>query len=61
MALPLAAEAEVPYFTSLKELEKEIGRLDKEMRQAAKELAYEEAARLRDRIKKLRLLEMELS
>ena len=60
-ALPLAAEAEVPYFTSIKELEKEIARLDKEMRQAAKELAYEEAARLRDRIKQLRLLEMELS
>jgi excinuclease ABC subunit B len=59
--LPLAAEEEGRYFSSVKELEKEIARLDKEMRLAAKELAFEHAARLRDRIKKLRMLEIELA
>jgi excinuclease ABC subunit B len=59
--LPLAAEAEGQYFSSVKELEKEIARLDKEMRLAAKELAFEHAAQLRDRIKKLRMLEIELA
>ena len=56
----MAAEEEGVYFTSVKELEKEIARLDREMRAAAKELAFEQAAQLRDRIKKLRLLEIEL-
>jgi excinuclease ABC subunit B len=51
---------ELPIFSSLKDLEKEISTLEKEMHLAAKELAFEKAAELRDRIKKIRLLEIEL-
>jgi excinuclease ABC subunit B len=57
--LPKAAESE-SFYGSIKDLEKEIGRLEKQMQQAAKELAFEEAALLRDRIKSLRLLEIEI-
>jgi len=56
----LATAEELPMFSSMKELEKEIAKLEKEMRQAAKELAFERAAELRDRIKKIRLLELEI-
>ena len=48
------------FYGSIRELEKEIKRLEQEMQKAAKELAFEEAARLRDRIKALRLLEIEI-
>jgi excinuclease ABC subunit B len=51
---------EEPFYGSLVELEREIGSLEKEMQAAAKELAFEEAARLRDRIKVLRKMEIEL-
>jgi excinuclease ABC subunit B len=51
---------ELPTFSSVKELEKEIKKLEKEMHLAAKELAFERAAELRDRIKKIRLLEIEI-
>jgi len=51
---------ELPDFTSLNELEKEIKRLEEEMLAAAKELAFERAAELRDRIKKIRMLEIGL-
>jgi excinuclease ABC subunit B len=51
---------ELPIFSSLKDLEKEISKLEKEMHRAAGELAFEKAAELRDRIKKIRLLEIEL-
>jgi len=51
---------ELPAFSSVKELEKEISKLEKEMHRAAKELAFEKAAELRDRIKKIRLLEIEI-
>ncbi|BDD87572.1 UvrABC system protein B [Desulfofustis limnaeus] len=47
-------------YRSVAELEREIGRLEKQMQAAARELAFEEAARLRDRIKALRTLEIEL-
>ncbi len=57
--LPLAAETEA-FYGSIKELEKEIKRLEQEMHRAAKELAFEEAALLRDRIKNLRMLEIEI-
>ncbi|MDH4322237.1 MAG: excinuclease ABC subunit UvrB [Desulfobulbaceae bacterium] len=52
-----AAEEEVVY-GNLAELRKDISRLEKGMQAAAKELAFEEAARLRDRIKGLRELEL---
>jgi excinuclease ABC subunit B len=56
----LQVAEELPGYTSIKELEKEIGALEKQMHQAAKELAFEKAAELRDRIKKMRLLEIEI-
>jgi len=57
--LPMAAE-DVPYFSSVKELEQEIKKLEEEMHRAAKELAFEHAADLRDKIKKIRMLEIEI-
>lgn len=51
---------EQPRFQSVEELDKHILDLEKRMHQAAKELAFEEAASLRDRIKSLRYLEIEL-
>jgi excinuclease ABC subunit B len=56
----LAIAEELPTFSSVKDLEKEINKLEKEMHLAAKELAFEKAAELRDRIKKMRLLEIEI-
>jgi len=56
----LAIAEELPVFSSMKELEKEIKKLEKEMHIAAKELAFEKAAELRDKIKKIRLLEIEI-
>ncbi len=53
------AEEALPEFASLAVLRREIKRLDKEMRKAAKELAFEEAAELRDRIKLLTEKELE--
>jgi excinuclease ABC subunit B len=54
-----AAEEEVGY-GSVADLDKEIARLEAEMNRAASELAFEEAAKLRDRIKALRMLEIEI-
>ncbi|MBB5348802.1 excinuclease ABC subunit UvrB [Desulfoprunum benzoelyticum] len=56
----LQAAEDLPSFGSIAELDKEIGRLEKRMLAAAKELAFEEAATLRDRIKMLRKLEIEI-
>jgi excinuclease ABC subunit B len=56
----LAIAEDLPAFSSVKELDKEIKKLEKEMHLAAKELAFEKAAELRDRIKKIRLLEIEI-
>jgi excinuclease ABC subunit B len=56
----LAIAEELPTFSSVKDLEKEIKKMEKEMHMAAKELAFEKAAELRDRIKKMRLLEIEI-
>ncbi len=56
----LEAAEEVPFYGSMQDLEKDVARLEKEMKQAAKELAFEEAARLRDKIKALRMLEIEI-
>lgn len=49
-----------PVFESVEELDKHIQELEAQMNRAAKELAFEEAAELRDKIKALRYLEIEL-
>ncbi|MBN2243224.1 MAG: excinuclease ABC subunit UvrB [Acidobacteria bacterium] len=51
--LPVITE-EAAGYNSVEELESEIGRLEKEMRGAAKEFEFEKAAVLRDRILKLK-------
>ncbi len=56
----LEVAEEMPFFSSVKDLEKEIKKLELEMHQAARELAFERAAELRDRIKRIRLLEIEI-
>jgi excinuclease ABC subunit B len=56
----LEVAEEMPFFSSVKDLEKEIKKLELEMHQAARELAFEKAAGLRDRIKRIRLLEIEI-
>jgi len=56
----LETAEELPTFSSVNELEREIKKLEEEMQKAAKELAFEEAAALRDKIKNLRKLEIEL-
>ena len=53
------AEEKVEYH-SLQDLRRDIRRLETEMQKAAKVLAFEEAARLRDQIKELRQLELEI-
>jgi excinuclease ABC subunit B len=53
------AEVEVEYH-SLQDLRRDIKRLEADMHKAAKVLAFEEAARLRDEIKELRQLELEM-
>jgi excinuclease ABC subunit B len=55
--LELAAEPETAYSGDADEL---IKKLEAEMKQAAKELAFERAAELRDRIRALRLKELEV-
>lgn len=56
----LTTAEELPHFSSVQDLEKEIKILEAEMALAAQELAFEKAAMLRDRIKKMRLLEIEI-
>ncbi len=51
--MPAVAE-EAPQYSSAEELEKEISRLEQEMRSAAKEFEFERAASLRDQVKKLK-------
>lgn len=46
------------YFTSLEELQKTMKKMDKDMRLAAKDLEFETAAGLRDRLKRLKLLSL---
>ncbi len=57
----LETAEQLPCFSSVEELHKEIEKLEKEMKAAAKELAFEHAAELRDTIKKMRMLEIELA
>jgi excinuclease ABC subunit B len=56
--LDLAAEAAGPYGTG-ESTEDLIARLESEMKAAAKELAFERAADLRNRIRSLRLQDLE--
>ena len=56
----LEVAEELPSFTSVKELDRAILKMEQEMHQAAKELAFEKAAELRDTIKKMRMLEIEI-
>jgi len=56
--VPAVAEEAVKY-SSLEGLEKEIQRLETEMREAAKKFEFERAAALRDQAKKLKKMEME--
>ncbi len=57
--LPSVAEEAVQY-SSAEELEREIQRLELEMREAAKKFEFERAALLRDQVKKLKKMEMDL-
>jgi excinuclease ABC subunit B len=56
--LPAVAE-EAAGFSSAEELEAEIQRLEKQMREAAKEFQFEKAAALRDQVKKLKKTALE--
>jgi excinuclease ABC subunit B len=59
VTVPVAAEEEEGY-RSIDQIEKDIKSLEKEMRAAAKNLEFEKAAQLRDRLKKLRSREFGL-
>jgi excinuclease ABC subunit B len=59
VTLPAVSEP-APEYKSMDELEKTIEKLEDEMKRAAKELAFERAADLRDQIKELRQLDMDL-
>jgi excinuclease ABC subunit B len=54
------ASEEIVEYHSLQDLRRDIKRLEAEMHKAAKVLAFEEAARLRDQVKELRQLELEM-
>jgi len=56
---PLVAGETEPEFGNLADLRREIKELEKEMLAAARELAFEDAAALRDRVKTLRELELQ--
>ena len=58
--IPAVAE-EAVHYSSVEDLEREIQRLEAAMRAAAKEFEFERAASLRDQMKKLKKLELELS
>ena len=57
--VPAVAEETAPY-ASLEEIEKEVGRLENEMKEAAKQFEFERAAALRDQARKLRKMAMDL-
>jgi excinuclease ABC subunit B len=56
--VPAVAE-EIPQYSSAEELEKDIQRLEQEMREAAKEFEFERAAALRDQVKKLKKMALD--
>ena len=55
---PAVAE-EAGKYDSAEEIEAEISRLEKEMKEAAREFEFERAAALRDQVKKLKKMAME--
>ncbi len=59
VTVPIVSESSVEY-KSLDDLQKIIRKLEAEMNNAVKELAFERAADLRDQIKELRALDMDL-
>jgi excinuclease ABC subunit B len=60
VGVPEVAETPEERYRTVEELDKEIRVLEKQMREAAKALEFEEAGRLRDRIKELRAREFGL-
>jgi len=58
--VPEVAETPEERYRTVEDLDKEIRALEKQMRESAKALEFEEAARLRDRIKELRAREFGL-
>ena len=48
------------YFTSFEEIQKSVSKMDADMRTAAKAMQFEKAAELRDRIKRLKILNLGL-
>ena len=59
VTVPVVSESLADYAT-VDDLKKVIDELEEEMRKAVKELAFEKAAQLRDQIKELRALDMDL-
>ena len=59
VTVPAAAEAEGGYLTA-DAFEKRIKKLEKKMKEAAKKMEFEEAARLRDEIKELQTRQLEV-
>ena len=60
VGVPEVAETPEERYRTVEDLDKEIRVLEKQMREAAKALEFEEAGRLRDRIKELRAREFGL-
>jgi excinuclease ABC subunit B len=60
VGVPEVAETPEERYRSMEDLDKEIRALEKQMREVAKALEFEEAARLRDRIRDLRAREFGL-
>jgi excinuclease ABC subunit B len=60
VGVPEVAETPEERYRTVEDLDKEIRALEKQMREAAKALEFEEAARLRDRIRELRAREFGL-
>ena len=59
VTVPVTAEPEIPYLTA-EAFEKRIKKLEKKMKEAAKKMEFEEAARLRDEIKGLQTKQLEV-
>ena len=55
------AQAAGEYFTKIEELPKTIRRMEESMREAARQLQFEEAAQLRDRLRRVRALSLGLA